>query len=317
MQNFIENYLKINNYEINYFTNWRNNITCLVSFWDEKIIIQKENIDFPKNQKYLINKIIKESENTDLNLAWNYLENRFIKFEWGFYQIMKNIESTKISDKDFIKKADEKTILSCFEYLAKFHKLSEKLAIPEEKRNIWKNLKSVEEYYVRAEELNNNSLKYSKIFNKISNLKNTLNIIEIWNKNFQSWIIHWDTAFKNMLFNKSLEAISLIDYEKIEYNNFIWDIADLARSLLKLEKFDNKLFLICIEKYSKIKNIPEIEKKETINYLKTLIFHVILQYFLALFPKSWVENKIWNNSDTIKKLERGFWELNKVKKWLI
>jgi Ser/Thr protein kinase RdoA (MazF antagonist) len=89
-----------------------------------------------------------------------------------------------------------------------------------------------------------------------------------------------------MLFNKNLEAISLIDYEKVEYNNFIWDIADLSRSLLKLEKFDNNLLKSCILKYCEIKNIPEIEKKEIINYLKTLIFHVILQYFLALFPES-------------------------------
>jgi hypothetical protein len=49
---------------------------------------------------------------------------------------MKNITSTKISDEDFIEKANDKTILSCFEYLAKFHNFSEKLIIPEEKRNI-------------------------------------------------------------------------------------------------------------------------------------------------------------------------------------
>jgi hypothetical protein len=49
---------------------------------------------------------------------------------------MKNIESTKISDEDFIEKSDEKTILSCFEYLAKFHSFSEKLEVLEEKRNI-------------------------------------------------------------------------------------------------------------------------------------------------------------------------------------
>jgi Ser/Thr protein kinase RdoA (MazF antagonist) len=95
-----------------------------------------------------------------------------------------------------------------------------------------------------------------------------------------------------MLFNEKINSISLIDYEKIEYNNFIWDIADLSRSLLKLDKFDNNLFKICIEKYCEIKNIPDIEKNEIINYLKTLIFHVILQYFLALFPESGVENKI-------------------------
>jgi len=329
MKKFIENYLKINNYEITYFTNWRNNITCLVSphpspLLKERgfnnnnwIIIQKENINFPENQKFLIDELIKKSENTGLNLAWNFLDSRFIEFEWAYFQVMKNIESTKISDEDFIEKASEKNIISTFEYLAKFHTFSEKLEIPENKKNIWKNFKSVEEYFIRAEKLNSNNSDYSKKFNKIKEIKNSLNIIELWNKNFQSWIIHWDPAFKNMLFDKNINAISLIDYEKVEYNNFIWDIADLARSLLKVEKFNNNLLKSCIEKYCEIKNIPEIEKKEIINYLKTLIFHVILQYFLALFPESWVENKIWDNSDTIKKLERWFSELNKVKNWLI
>jgi hypothetical protein len=49
---------------------------------------------------------------------------------------MKNIESTKISDEDFIEKASEENIISCFKYLAKFHSFSDKLNIPEEKRNI-------------------------------------------------------------------------------------------------------------------------------------------------------------------------------------
>jgi len=332
LKQFIEKYLKINNYEINYFTNWRNNITCLVSshpspllkereFNNNWIIIQKENIDFPENQKYLINKLILESEKTDLNLAWNYLENRFIEFEWGFYQVMKNIESTKISDEDFIKKASEKNIISTFEYLAKFHNFSEILEILENKKNIWKTFKSVEKLFLQAKELNENSLSTEGfsplLFAKITKLKNYLNIIEIWNKNFQSWIIHWDPAFKNMLFDKNINAISLIDYEKVEYNNFMWDIADLARSLLKLEEFNNNLLNSCILKYCEIKNIPDIEKKEIINYLITLIFHVTLQYFLALFPESWVENKIWDNSDTIKKIERCFSELEKVKNWKI
>jgi Ser/Thr protein kinase RdoA (MazF antagonist) len=83
-----------------------------------------------------------------------------------------------------------------------------------------------------------------------------------------------------------LEAISLIDYEKIEYNNFMWDIADLVRSLLKVEKFNLELLKNCILKYSEIREISKIEKKEIINYVKTLIFHVCLQYFLALFPES-------------------------------
>ena len=317
MKNFIEKYLKINNYEINYFTNWRNNITCLVIFWEKKIIIQKENINFPENQKFLINELIKKSVNTDLKLAQNYLDSRFVEFEWAYFQVMKNIESTKISDEDFINKASEQNIISTFEYLAKFHKYSDSLIIPEDKKDIWKSFKSVEELFLQAKKLNNNNVYYNYIFNNINNVKNSLDIIELWNKEFSSWIIHWDPAFKNMLFDENINAISLIDYEKVEYNNFLWDIADLARSLLKLEKFDDKLFKICIDKYSEIKKIPEIEKKEIKNYLETLIFHVILQYFLALFPESWVENKIWDNSDTIKKLERWFSELQKVKNWVI
>jgi len=313
MQNFIENYLKINNYEINYFTNWRNNITCLVIFWDEKIIIQKENIDFPENQKYLINKLISESEKTDLNLAWSYLKDRFIKFEWWYYQIMNYIESINLDENNL----DEKSILSMFNYLARFHNFSETLKIEENRKNIWKTFKSIDELLIEAEKLNYTNNKYNKYFEKILDIKNNLSIIEIEKNDLRKWIIHWDPAFKNFIFNKNKQALSLIDYEKVEYNNFNWDLADLIRSLIKVEFFDNILLKKCILEYEKKRKLVENEKKYLKNYLETLILHVILQYFLALFPESSVNNMIWDNSDTIKKLERGFWELNKVKNWLI
>jgi hypothetical protein len=80
--------------------------------------------------------LIEKSKDTDLNLAENYLDSRFIEFESSYFQVMKNIESTKISDEDFIEKASEENIISTFEYLAKFHKYSDSLIISEEKRNI-------------------------------------------------------------------------------------------------------------------------------------------------------------------------------------
>ncbi|MDQ7023613.1 MAG: phosphotransferase [Candidatus Gracilibacteria bacterium] len=276
MKNFIKNYLKISDYNITYFTNGRNNITCLVEsphpnpipggereFNSIKIIIQKENINFSENQKFLINYLIENSKNTELNLATSYLDNRFIEFKGNYFQVMNNIESTKISDDDFIKKASEKNIISCFEYLAKFHNFSEKLIIKEDKINIGKTFKSVKELFLQAEKLNKNSLltegfsplkngnikkinsqdnqraealcgqaeDFNDIFKKIKKLKNNLIIIETGKSNFESGIIHGDTAFKNMLFDKNINAISLIDYEKVEYNNFIWDIVDLIGSL--------------------------------------------------------------------------------------
>jgi len=313
MKNFIENYLKINNYEINYFTNWRNNITCLVIFWDKKIIIQKENIDFPENQKYLINKIISESENTDLNLAWNYLENRFIKFEWGFYQVMNYIKSINLDENSL----DEKSILSMFKYLANFHNFSENLNIEENKKNIWKTFKSVDELIWESKILNSKNNNYQKYFDKILEIKNTLNIIEIEKSDLRKWIIHWDPAFKNFVFNNKKEALSLIDYEKVEYNNFNWDLADLIRSLMKVDYFDNNLLKKSISEYEKYRILEKNEKIYLINYLETLILHVILQYYIALFPEGSVNNMIWNNDDTIKKLERGFWELKKNENWII
>jgi len=315
MKNFIENYLKISDYKITYFTNWRNNITCLLTFWWEKIIIQKENIFFPENQKYLINKLIDDSIKSDLSLAGHYLDQRFFEFEWWHYQVMNYINSTKISDEDFIEKSSEENIISTFKYLANFHKYSSTLNIPENKKNIWKTFKSAEELFLQAEELNNKNSEYSIIFEKIINLKNNFKIIETWIEDFESWIIHWDPAFKNFLFDEKINAVSLIDYEKVEYNNFMWDIADLIRSLLKVGSFDEKVFLNSIVEYEKIKKIPDIEKEKLINYLETLLVHLSLQYFLALFPESWVENKIWDNSDTIKKIDRCFSEFDKIKNW--
>jgi hypothetical protein len=37
-----------------------------------------------------------------------------------------------------------------------------------------------------------------------------------------------------------------------------------------------------------------------------------MQYFSALFPDGSVNNMIWDETDTIKKLERWFWELEKI-----
>jgi Ser/Thr protein kinase RdoA (MazF antagonist) len=86
------------------------------------------------------------------------------------------------------------------------------------------------------------------------------------------------------LFNHKKEALALIDYEKVEYNNFMWDLLDLVRSLIKLSYFDESLFVKCILEYEKYRKLNENEKKSLINYLETLILHVILQYFIALFP---------------------------------
>jgi thiamine kinase-like enzyme len=95
-----------------------------------------------------------------------------------------------------------------------------------------------------------------------------------------------------MLFDKNINTISIIDYEKVEYNNFMWDIADLIRSLLKVDNYDYNIFKNSIKEYEKIKKIPNIEKKELLNYVNSLLIHLSLQYFLALFPESGVENKI-------------------------
>ncbi len=321
MQNFIENYLKIDNYEIKYFTNWRNNITALVTkvINNIKIIIQKESINFPENQKFLINELIKNWEN--INLALNYWKKRFVEFEWAYYQVMKYIESKTFSDKEFSEIVDENIIISLFEYLANFHNISEKINISEEKKDIWKTFKSANELFIEAEELNKNNSEFKKYFQKIIDLiQGSLAscIIETWKKDFSSWIIHWDSAFKNFLFDKEDNlAISLIDYEKVEYNNYLWDIADLIRSLLKIDIFDENICKNAVNKYLEIRKINEEEKNYIIKYTKTLVFHVILQYFLALIPEWSVENKIWDTSDSIKKLERWFLELKKIENWVI
>ena len=88
---------------------------------------------------------------------------------------MKNIESIKISDEDFIEKASNENIISTFEYLAKFHNFSNSLIISEEKKDISKTFKSVDELFVQAEILNKlqgaKNPCYDKYFKKIIELK--------------------------------------------------------------------------------------------------------------------------------------------------
>lgn len=318
MKNFIEKYLKINNYEIDYFNTWRNNITALVKTNIDKIIIQKEDKIFSKNQENMIEKIINACE-WKITIAWNYFDNRFFEFEWEYYQVMKYLDSINLNENNL----KENSILSMFSYLAEFHNISETIKLNDEEKEIkiaiWKwvnTFKSVDILFWEIQALNDKNNKFNDYFEKIKKIKEKLDIIETRDNSLKQWIIHGDTAFKNYVFNKdNYDALALIDYEKIEYNNYIWDLADLIRSLLKVDSFDINYCIKSIEEYEKYRKLDKNEKDKLKSFVNTLVFHVIMQYFSALFPEWSVNNMIWNDTDTIKKLERWFSELEKIKRF--
>ena len=218
MNNFIEKYLKIKKYNIYYFNSWRNNITCFVIFFDKKnnekkIVIQKLSEKISKNTQFLIETLIKNWKK--INLSQNYFKKRFFEFEWNTFQVMKYIAFVEIKNKEM----KQKNILSMFKYLAIYTNMSENIFLTDKQKKIWKTFKSINELFFLSEKFNKKDNSFDKIFKKIIKLKSTINIIETNDDTLKSWIIHWDTAFKNFLFNDKGEAISIIDYEKVEYNN--------------------------------------------------------------------------------------------------
>jgi hypothetical protein len=59
----------------------------------------------------------------------------------------------------------------------------------------------------------------------------------------------------------------------------------LIRSLLKVDFFDENLLSNSIEEYEKYRTLNINERESLKDFLQTLIFHVILQYFIALFQE--------------------------------
>jgi Ser/Thr protein kinase RdoA (MazF antagonist) len=57
----------------------------------------------------------------------------------------------------------------------------------------------------------------------------------------------------------------------LSVNNYIWDLADIIRSYMKVEKFQKKEFELLINSYNSIRKLTEEENKELKNYCTMMI----------------------------------------------
>lgn len=299
MEKFLKKILKINNFKITYFDTWKNNITAKVESEIWVFVVQEESSAFSW-EKNLIENSINIFNNNWLNFAWNFFNERFFNYDWKTYQVMEYINWKSLSNDQI----DLDTIKNMSRYLANFHNFSKdlwKLESKETFKNIDLLLNDAKTYNLRKNDFNN---IYEKIKEKRENI--------ILNENLKKWLLHWDPAFKNFLFDDENNTISIIDYEKMEYNNLIWDLVDMIRSFLQIKWYSKKEFDETIKSYEEIRKLTFEEKIELKKYLKIMILNTCTQYFLALFEDSPYQNHKWWINDSLKKIDRCFNELEIV-----
>lgn len=307
MKNFIEKKLKIKDYKITYFDSGKNNITAKVDSNLWTFVIQKEWKGFFDGEISIIEDAVSYFIKKWFNFAWNFFEERFFRYDWDLYQIMSFIEWNNLNAEEI--GIDE--IKNMSEYLGLFHAISEKASIKTDNKN--KTFKDVDEMINLWEKLSKEENKHNNLFKKIKKIRDTIKI----DTDLRKWILHWDPAFKNFIFDKDKKVVSIIDYEKMEYNNLVWDLVDMIRSLLQVKYYWKKEFEETIKSYEKWRKLSNLEKKNLKWYLKTMILNTCNQYFLSLFVNSWYCNNKWWEDDTLKKIQRCFSEIEKVELFFI
>ncbi len=303
---FIKKILNIENYNLHKYNSWKDNITYEVDLgsW-ESFIIQQVLVEKTNKNIEFIEKIISFIENdSNINFANNYLEKRFIAYEWSLFQIMKKINWITIEEKDI----NIEIIKNTAEYIALFHnKINEFNWEKYEEINYYKKMNN---YRLEVEKLlkNNSNPEVKNLFLKMNKI--AINLKE--NKNLPKWVIHWDPSFKNFLINNNKKIVWLIDYDMLSVNNYIWDLADLIRSYMKIKVFNKKEFNILINSYNNVRKLTDEENKELKNYCTMMILDTWFRYLLNYFNSSNHNNLLWDKENSFKKANRCLLEVEKL-----
>ena len=304
---FIKEILKLTDYNIKKINSWKDNLTyeIILRSWDSFIVQQMLQKKSDKNLKFIdevISFITKKSSN--ITFAKKYLDKRFLNFNWNSFHIMKKINWKTISENNI----NLDIIKNTAKYIALFH------------NNIidfnWKDYeeinyyKKIHNYRLEVKKSLKNELikEVNDIFLKMDNIAKHLKE----NYDLPKWVIHWDPAFKNFLIDHNNNITWLIDYDMLSVNNFIWDLADLIRSYMKIEKFQKKEFEILINSYNSIRWLNKEEKNELKNYCTMMILDTWFRYLLSCFDSSNYNNLIWDKNDSLKKANRCLNEIEKL-----
>ncbi len=299
-EDFIENKLLIKEYELRFFSNWKDNITWLIKY--EKTIIIQLLVNISKGQKKIISKMIDICNKNWFIVANNVFKNRFINHKWNTFQVMQNLNWVN-KTYDEINLEIRKDVVR---YIANFHNKMEKYDFSKFKwtTNKYKNL-----YYfiwLAYEQVKINNSHEDK-FNQLLWLSLG---IKISNK-LRKWCIHWDFSLKNVLFDWN-KISWIIDYEMVSYDDFLWDLVDHFRNYLKYDKFGKQEFFELLQSYEEVRALNKDEKNSLKNYLKLIILNTWFRYFLSIFEWSWFNNYTQNMWTSYDKVDRCIWELKKV-----
>lgn len=301
MQDFLDIHFWKNNYQYTKVAWWKDNITALIEFGGEKIVIQKTKV-LPEKLKHSIENAIKVYCQNGLLFAQNGKQKRFINFENNTYSFMVPLVWNIISEENHT----SKLMKQCAKQLACIHNISEK-------NNLWENAydisihKNLEKIYNTAKSYNENNNVHTELFEKFS-----VKIQWLWRSTgLRKWLLHWDPVFKNFMIDAWENITWIIDYEMMEYDDYLWDLVDMVRGNMKLDWFTKEQFWELISTYETIRPLEKNEKESLENYLKMMILNTWLRYLLALYPNSDYYDHIWNIKDTYNKAIRC---LNESKK---
>lgn len=306
INNFLEQELKIKQYDIKLYNHWKDNLTyeVILKSWNSFIVQEMLSNKSEKNLKF-IDEIISYVYNDEkIIFAGRYLDERFIKYNWRLFHVMKKINWKTIREEDIDSNIIEKTA----EYVAIFHNKINNFN--------WKNYEEINYY----KQMHNYRLEVKESLekefdNEINEIFSKMNIIAIplnENLSLPKWVIHWDPSFKNFLINDNKNIVWLIDYDMLSVNNYIWDLADIIRSYMKIEKFQKKEFKLLINSYNSIRKLTTDEEEELKNYCTMMILDTWFRYLLSCFESNNQKNLLWDKNDSLKKANRCLLEIEKL-----
>lgn len=310
IDSFLKTQLNLSNYSIVKHKTWKDNITHEVILHDRKSFIIQE-LSHKKTQinKTFIQSVISYTEKNipEVNFWGNYFDQRFYSCEWIDFQIMQRIPWKSIDEQDIDKHIIQETAY----YLWKFHRWIIDFPNASQYKKI-NNFKDVFYFKEKAWEYVSPSNK-----NEIKNIFQNMCSL-LWKKredpSLPIWVIHWDPAFKNFLINDNKEITGLVDYDMMSVETFLWDLADMIRSYLKIKTFDKNSFHLLLKSYNQSRTLTPEEQIALQDYCVMMTLNTGFRYIISYFENT---NLLWGKDDCLKKAQRCVNEVTKLNSFFL
>lgn len=305
MERFTKIILNIDNFLIEYFKWWKDNITAKITTKDKIFTIQKFSHTPSLASLELIEKIIHHLRWKNTILAQNIFDKRFFEYEGCIYQVMEYLDWDVPGEDDI----NLDKILGIARFLANFHREVRDFDYSIYERKYINNYKNLDHILEESDVLSQKYKEYRYLYDEMIS---RYNFIASNSGNLRKSVIHGDPSFKNFLFNWN-KVKWLFDYNKISVDYMIRDIVDSIRSFLKLDWFGKVEYEIFLKTYDEINPLTPEEKASMKDYLKKMITITTNDYILSLFPENDLfHNTLWDKGDSIEKAKRCFKEFDKV-----